>query len=84
MFELIWRPAALDQLSDIYVGRLKPDERDRLAAGVEQLNRDLARDPFEVGESREGPVRVKVLPDVTVYFSVVAYTVRVIRVHRRG
>ncbi len=85
MFELIWRPEALDELSDIYVARLKPAERDRLAVQVERLNRDLVRDPFEEGESRDDPQRrVSVLRDVTVYFKVVADTVTVFRVHRRN
>ena len=84
MFALTWRPFALDQLSDIYVGQLAPDERDRVAAQVEQLNRDLIRDALEVGESRNEPVRVVLLADVTVYFTVVAYRVQVVRVHRRN
>lgn len=82
MFELIWRPEALDQLSDIYVGRLKPAERDRVTVQIERLNRDLGRDALEVGESREGVRRVAVLKDVTVYFTVVAYTATVYRIHR--
>ena len=83
MFELIWRPTALDELADIYVGRLTPPERDRVASQLAGFNRDLVRDAFEVGESRDDPMRVAIVGGLTVYFTAIAYTVRVIHVRLR-
>ena len=41
MYTVIWPDPALDDLADLYVGAT-PDERTRMAAWVEALNRRLA------------------------------------------
>lgn len=53
MFTVLWLGSALDQLADLYVAS-EPVERERMASGVEALNRRLAVSPLEVGESRGG------------------------------
>jgi plasmid stabilization system protein ParE len=57
MFEYRWGEAALDKLADIYV-TADASERERMAAGVEEFNAQLAADPLDVGESRVGGYRV--------------------------
>lgn len=77
MYELIWPPELLDELADIWVATT-PAHRDQIGAGVERLNRELARDPFEVGEARHDDARrVVVVAGLSIFFSVVAGQVRV-------
>ncbi|MFO0850369.1 MAG: hypothetical protein U0871_17685 [Gemmataceae bacterium] len=64
MFTVIWRAAALDAVSDLYV-TLNLDGQNRLASAIDSLNHRLAADPLDVGESREGSYRVA-FPDVLV------------------
>jgi plasmid stabilization system protein ParE len=48
-----WADAARDQLADIWV-QATPDERDRIEQVVLAVERDLADDPYGVGEARGG------------------------------
>ena len=52
-----WKTAALDTLADFYVA-VSNSERDRIAEGIELLNRQLSVSPFEVGESRDHGLRI--------------------------
>lgn len=77
--------SALDKLAEIYVAA-EPAERERIATGVEALNRRLALAPLEVGESRGGSLRLD-FPDLfAVRFRIdeATFTVRVIAVGRYG
>jgi len=69
MFEYSWLETTLDKLADIYIA-LDSQERERMAAGIELFNQQLATDPLEVGESRLGGFRVAFPPLVQVYFHV--------------
>jgi hypothetical protein len=53
----VWSEKALDQLSDLYVV-LSLIEQDAMAKSVTQINRQLALNPDELGESRSPWVRV--------------------------
>ena len=50
-----WEEAALDRLADFYVA-VTSEMREVIAAGIERINVQLARDPHELGEDR-GPGR---------------------------
>jgi hypothetical protein len=78
-----WEDSARDELADIWV-EASPDEREKIAALIEQLERDLRREPFDVGESRTGRVRVEVRSPLVFWFDVTpdGAVVRVIRVRR--
>ena len=69
MFEYRWLEAALDKLAAIYVAA-DASERDRMAAGVEAFNAQLAADPLDVGESRVGGYRVAFPVLLRIYFHV--------------
>ncbi len=69
MFEYLWLESTLDKLADIYV-TLDVDARERMAAGIELFNEQLATDPLEVGESRVGGFRVAFPPLLKVSFHV--------------
>jgi hypothetical protein len=53
-YRVVWRVEMLDALAALYVAAT-PDERDRMAAGVEALNRRLADSPFDAGGPGPGP-----------------------------
>ena len=57
MYRVIWLDRTLDDLALLYVSHPLDLQR-RMAAGIEALNRRLARNPLEEGESREGRTRV--------------------------
>jgi hypothetical protein len=67
MFTVIWTKRSLDLLAEYYVDAT-PDNRSRMAAGVESLNQKLATDPLEVGESRSHGFRVAFVPLLIVGF----------------
>ncbi|MBA4191694.1 MAG: hypothetical protein C0467_27255 [Planctomycetaceae bacterium] len=69
MFKYLWLEATLDKLADIYI-TLDVSQRDRVAAGIELFNQQLATDPLEVGESRVGGFRVAFPPLLKVSFHV--------------
>jgi hypothetical protein len=69
MYTVIWKSLLLDRLAVIYVDA-EPDERERMALGVEAFNIRLALDPLDVGESRVGGYRVAFPPLLQVSFHV--------------
>jgi hypothetical protein len=85
MFAVIWTKRALGLLAEFYV-EATPEDRVRMAAGVESPNQKMATDPLEVGESRSKGFRVAFLPLVIVGFQVdmSARTVRVQSIKRFG
>jgi hypothetical protein len=58
----MWLTLVLDELAQLYV-TVSSQERDRIAIGIEALNRQLATDPYAIGESRDGDQRVA-FPDL--------------------
>lgn len=85
MFTLIWLDVTLDELADVYVA-VTPEQRARIAAGIEALNTRLRDDPLSVGESRSGGRRLVFTPLLAVTFqvSVSDRTVRVTSVKQYG
>ena len=69
MYDCVWSRSILDELADIYVSATGP-ERDRMASGIEALNSRLARDPFDVGESRGDEDRLAFIPLLMIRFKV--------------
>lgn len=84
-YRVTWHADILDALAEFYVQADTADQ-DRMAGGVEALNRQLADDPHSVGESREGEIRIAFLPLLIIRFRVDDYqrTVRVVGVGRFG
>ena len=62
-----WTEDALDKLADRYV-EMSSDERNEVAGAVEALNRQLSWKADQVGESRQGWVRIVFIPHLIVYF----------------
>jgi hypothetical protein len=56
-YRVVWRTETLDRLAELYVAAA-PADRDRMAAGVDALNRRLAEHPLGEGESRDGSIRI--------------------------
>lgn len=82
-----WKESAIDRLADFYVAA-SPEDRVAIAAAAERINRELARDPLEHGESRESLYRrVWFVPPLVVIFDVVMADGKVVVNHlarRRG
>lgn len=85
MYTVFWRRSLLDHLADLYVAATVP-ERERMARGVEGLNRQLASEPHEVGEARGDRFRIVFLPLLAVVFEVddSEQAVRIVSVSRYG
>lgn len=85
MFTVMWSDMAMDQMADIFVVTDLPGQ-DHLTTLIDGLNRRLARDPRDEGESRTGNYRVTFIGDLTVRFAVDPQSriVRVNGVRRRG
>jgi hypothetical protein len=69
MFDVDWADYALDCLADVVV-TLDLDTQDQLAKAIETLNRRLAKDPLNEGESRNGPYRLTYVGSLSVLFRV--------------
>ncbi|HKB05788.1 MAG TPA: hypothetical protein VKD90_26565 [Gemmataceae bacterium] len=69
MWAVIWRDTALNELADDMVRADLPTQ-DLIARQVEALNRRLATDPLNEGESRTGRVRVAFADPVGILFTV--------------
>ena len=84
-YEVFWTTELLDRLAIIYVAFPLADQ-DRIANGVEHLNRRLAQDPLDVGESRSHAERVVFLPFLMITFRIdpVKRKVRILNLVRYG
>jgi hypothetical protein len=69
MWAVIWRDTALDELADDMVRADLPTQ-DLIAQQVDALNRRLAIDPLNEGESRTGRVRIAFADPVGILFTV--------------
>jgi hypothetical protein len=79
MYRVMWGPANLEKISRLY-DELNDTERERLMVAIELLDRQLARDPMALGESRDSAsVRVAIELPLTVVFRV-DETLRVVQV----
>jgi hypothetical protein len=57
MYGVIWRESALDAMADAYVAA-DPKRRNSIEQAVIHFNAELAKDPYELGESRSGKRRI--------------------------
>jgi hypothetical protein len=71
MFAVVWTDYALDLLADV-VESLDLASQDQLTSAIETLNRRLASDPLDEGESRNSPYRVTFVGSLGVLFPVEA------------
>lgn len=81
MSVVIWTDRARDQLADVWVAAT-PAERAVIEPLVLKLERDLAADPDEVGESRQDELRVVMRALLVIWFEVQPGRVRIVRVTR--
>jgi hypothetical protein len=78
MFTVIWRTRALDELADIVV-QSDLNTQDLVERQVTALNKRLAADPLDVGESRGGSRRIAIADPICILFEVSAVN-RIVRV----
>jgi hypothetical protein len=83
-----WDEVARDELADIWVAATVSD-RDTIAAIVENTIRDIERDSLDVGESRQGNLRLAIHLPMSLWFRVfkngqVVRIVHVRRIPKRG
>lgn len=73
-----WIPSAENDLAEIWNGAT--DQAD-VTAAADAIDADLARDPWRVGESREGVSRIHVRQPLAVEYDVIADDAKVIVWH---
>ena len=76
-----WHNDARDQLADIWVMATEL-ERVQFEVAIVRLERLLTEDPFAVGESRSGSIRVEMALPLVFWFDVATVPVRIISVTR--
>jgi hypothetical protein len=80
----VWSNAALDALADIWVAATSTD-RNEIERAVHEINRELADDPANKGESRSGSARALIESPLTVWYRVLpGPQARVFSVLRHG
>jgi plasmid stabilization system protein ParE len=82
-YTVLWQPAAEEELADLWTDA--PD-RDTVARAADAADRRLARDPYAVGESRDGLRRILFAGPLVIDYEVhdATRTVLVTRVRRAG
>ena len=76
MIPVDWDESTRNAFADIYVAAT-PEEREVMVREIERLERELRRDPLEVGESRIPFVRVVNRGGLVVWFRLNAEATRV-------
>jgi plasmid stabilization system protein ParE len=66
-YTVVWQPLAKSQLAAIWNAAA---DRRAVTAAANELDRLLATDPMEVGESRSGDMRVEFVPPLGANFRV--------------
>ena len=79
MYIVRWKRSALSRLTQLWLDAL---DRTAVTAAVAEIDRLLAGNPHQAGESRSGELRVLFVPPLGVFFEVEepARTVHVLRV----
>ena len=80
-FTVVWQPAALNKLADLWV---QADDQVAVAQAANTIDKQLTQQPQTAGESRQGDLRILICPPLAVYFTVSMqdYLVSVIAVWR--
>ena len=79
MYAVTWMSVALDELADAFVLADLP-RRDAIEKAVLKLNKQLAADAIDLGESRDSNQRVAFVRPCAIYFRVDDPEVRKVRV----
>ena len=66
-YTVIWKPSAKQHLADIW---LSAEDRAAIASAADRIDRLLASDPLDVGESRSGNDRILIDVPLAVVFEV--------------
>jgi hypothetical protein len=69
VYRVVWRPAALTQLSEIWV-EAPSSLRARITDTVREIDRELRRDPVAIGESRSERSRIAFVAPLGLLFRV--------------
>lgn len=69
MYSISWTQGALEDVAEIWLKGSGP-ERQRITDSVHQLDSLLTESPLDVGESREGDVRVAFVAPVAISYQV--------------
>jgi hypothetical protein len=85
MYTVLWRPDAAEELTRIWIGS-DSATRQSITSAAFQIDEALAKDPTNIGESREGTGRVCFVFPLGILFDVNAPNklVRVLRVWQYG
>ena len=67
MYTVRWKRTALDQLTELW---LDAADRKRINAAVDEIDRLLAADPHEAGESRSDEIRILFCQPLGAFFEV--------------
>jgi hypothetical protein len=67
MYTVRWKRTAFDRLTEIW---LEAPDRSAVTAAVDEVDRLLAANPHEAGESRSDEIRVLFVAPVGVFFEV--------------
>ena len=67
MYEVRWKRSALNRATELW---LDAPDRTEVTAAVAEIDRLLARNPQEAGESRSDLVRVLFVPPLGVFFDI--------------
>jgi len=66
-YTVIWSPIAIRQLADAYLKAANPNDVTRAS---DEAERELATDPGQAGESRDGGLRAYIVSPLTIFFDV--------------
>ena len=69
MFEVDWRPEALNDMTEVWLEADGPG-RQAIAAAVRRIDDLLERDPLDTGEESEGDYRIHFQSPLVVIFQV--------------
>ena len=69
MFEVEWRPQALNELTEAWIAADGP-ARQAITSAVRQIDESLKRDPIDTGEERAGNRRIHFQPPLVIIFRV--------------
>ena len=67
MYTVRWKRTALDRLAELW---LEADNRSAVTTAVDEIDRILAGDPHNAGESRSGETRVLFVAPLGVFFEI--------------
>ena len=78
MYDVRWKRSALNRATELW---LDAPDRSEVTAAVAEIDRLLASNPREAGESRSDSVRVLFVPPLGVFFEIddLKHTVQVLR-----